>query len=654
VTDLLIFARIWHYASSISLAGSIAFLVLVAEPAFRAVRGSDGERATLRRDVLRLAWASLVLALLSGALWLFCIGSSMSGQPLAAVLSRDILATVLLRTQFGHDWLARLALAVVLAPTLLAAGRGDAPGRAARAVALIAAAAFLGAIAWAGHGGSTPGTAGDLHLAADILHLLAAGAWLGGLLPLGLLFAASMQKPALLGAVRSATRRFSTLGLASVATLLATGIVNSIMLVGSIPGLIGTPYGRLLLLKIACFLALVAVATVNREVLTPQLLAAANPLTVLRRLRRNTLIEIVLGFAVLTIVSVLGILPPAEHTQPIWPLPFRLVPEALPANGATLFACFMIALGLAVQVYAVLRRRGRWFTVPLGIGLVVGFAWHPIAGMLERAYPTTYFNSPVGDTASSVTSGALVFAANCALCHGADGRGDGPAAASLAIKPADLTQAHVLGHNPGDLYWWISNGRGGVMPGFARVLSEEKRWDVINFLRARAAAAQPAALMPMVMADLAPSAPDFAFEQNGRQGTLRQALTKSAVLLVLYRLPEAQSRLDQLAAAEARLAQAGLRLLALPVEARPRDGESGAALPDFAVTSDAATAAAYRLFEDRSTGDDCEFLVDRTAFLRARWCAGSEPLPDTAELLGALDDMAHMPLEQQAAHVHAH
>ncbi|HWI28231.1 MAG TPA: copper homeostasis membrane protein CopD [Stellaceae bacterium] len=649
--DLLILARIWHYAAAASLAGSIAFLVFIAEPAFHGVRGVNGGAVALRHNVLRLAWASLVIALLSGALWLVCVGSGMSGQPLAAAFSRDIITTVLLHTRFGHDWLVRLALAAVLAMALVAAGRGDSLGRNARAVALVASAVFLGAIAWSGHGGATPGWTGNLHLAADVLHLLAAGAWLGGLLPLAMLFALSLNEPSLLDAARRATRRFSLLGLVSVATLIATGIVNSVFLVGSIPGLLGTPYGRLLMLKIGCFFMLVALATVNREHLTPLLIDEAASTKTLRQLWRNTLFETVLGFAVLSIVGILGIVPPAEHTEPVWPLPFRLVPAALPANGVTLLCCAGVALGLAVLTYAALHRRGRLLGTVLGIGLVIGSAWHPIAAILRPAFPTTYFSSPVADNVGVLNQGALVFAANCAICHGADARGDGPAAASLPIKPPDLIR-HVPHHNPGDLYWWISNGRGGVMPSFAGMLSEEKRWDVIKFLRARAAAAQPNALLPQVTPNPAPAAPDFVFEQKGHQETLRHSLTRSALLLVLYRLPEAAARLQQLAAAEATLSQGGLRIVALPIDGAAREG--GAAQPDFLASSDPATLAAYRIFEGGGSPDDCEFLIDRDAYLRARFRADRAPPPDVAQLLGAAARMTRIKLAAQPAHVHVH
>lgn len=651
----LILARILHDGSVVSLAGSLAFLVFIAEPALRAARGIAAEAPVLRRAVLRIAWASFVLMLVSGALWLVFEAGSMSGRPLAAVFARDIVGTVLFRTQFGRDWLVRLALAVVLAPALFIAGQSGTAGRSARALALPVGAALLGALAWAGHAGATPGTEGDIHLAADVLHLLAAGAWLGGLLPLALLFQGSRGAPALLEVARRATRRFSWLGIASVGTLLASGIVNSVILVGTTPGLLGTTYGQFLLLKIGGFLAMVAVAAVNRQRLTPRLLAASTALPALRQLRRNALIETALGLAILSIVGVLGTLPPGEHTQPVWPLPFRLVPGALEADGETIFAGVMVALGGAALIHAALRRRGRRIGAALGIALIAGFGWHPVAAIMEPAYPTTYFAPAVAYTAASVSEGARVFATNCAACHGAGGRGDGPAAASLPIRPADLAEAHVLGHTPGDLYWWIGNGLGGVMPGFADVLADEQRWDVVNFVRARAAAAQPTALLPKVTPSPAPGAPDFAFEQQDRQDSLRQALTRAAVLLVFYRLPESAARLQQLAAAEAPLAKAGLRLLALPADAAPPDAEGTAKLPGFAATSDPATASAYRLFDGAAWRGDCEFLIDRAGYLRARWCAGDAvPPPDAASLRGELDRMAAMPLAQQAAHVHAH
>lgn len=107
----------------------------------------------------------------------------------------------------------------------------------------------------------------------------------------------------------AATRRFSTLGLLSVGTPLATGLFNTWMLAGSLHALLATTYGNLLLLKIALFIAIVAIAAVKRLRLAPRL----SNTDVVHRLDRNARIELTLGLAIIAIVSVLGVLPLAVH-----------------------------------------------------------------------------------------------------------------------------------------------------------------------------------------------------------------------------------------------------------------------------------------------------------------------------------------------------
>ena len=123
--------------------------------------------------------------------------------------------------------------------------------------------------------------------------------------------------------------RFSVLAAISVVLLLAGGLVNTWFLAGTVPALIGTEYGRLLLCKIAIFVTMVTFGAVNLLRMTPRLAPAAghrHPLVqaALGHLRRNALVEAGLGFGVLGIVAILGILPPGLHTEPGWPLPFRL------------------------------------------------------------------------------------------------------------------------------------------------------------------------------------------------------------------------------------------------------------------------------------------------------------------------------------------
>ena len=101
-------------------------------------------------------------------------------------------------------------------------------------------------------------------------------------------------------------------------------------------------------------------------------------------------------------------------------------------------------------------------------------AWTAPAGEQARKKPL-----PAG--AKSVEQGRRVAAANCATCHGADGKGKGVAAMALTPKPADWTSKRVQDETDGALYWKISTGRGAMPPW--RHLPEGDRWAVVLYLR---------------------------------------------------------------------------------------------------------------------------------------------------------------------------
>src|SRR5262249_61609537 len=137
------------------------------------------------------------------------------------------------------------------------------------------------------------------------------GTWLGGLPPLALLLAARPQKEPRWAAMTAiAVRRFSLLGVISVGALLASGIINSWYEVGTINNLFTTSYGRLVLIKIALFAAMVLLASVNRFYLTPRLATAGT----VRLLCHTSIAEIGLGFAAVAVVGFLGAMAPASHT----------------------------------------------------------------------------------------------------------------------------------------------------------------------------------------------------------------------------------------------------------------------------------------------------------------------------------------------------
>jgi putative copper export protein/mono/diheme cytochrome c family protein len=652
-------ARFLHYTAAILLTGVFAFECLIAGPALRLARAPPVNRVGLRWRLDGLAWASLVLAVLSGAAWLIAVAVGMSGKPLGVALSQGAEWVVLTRTRFGEDWQLRLVLAVLLGFCLLT--RRWSSG-AIGWTALLLAAGMLASLAWAGHGASTPGLAGDLHLAADFLHLLAAGLWLGTLPPLILFLAAERRTggPNWAAVAATATRRYSTMAITSVVALLAGGLVNTWFLAGTVPALVGTEYGRLLLAKIGLFVVMLMVAAVNLLRLTPRLARGGVPDIVRRtvaRLQSNAGIETVLGLGVVAIVSVLGTLPPGLHAEPQWPLPFRLDITALTV-GARIIAALLVLMVCGCAIAAVVTaaagryRQAASFALALALCLIV--AWFPLRPAIEPAYPTSFYAAAQPYDASSVTRGAGLYADNCAGCHGATGRGDGPAAASLPIHPADLTQPHLFEHSPGDLFWWVSHGMDeGVMPGFADALNPNQRWDVINFIRARGAGTMATRVGPDVTTEPAPEVPDFDFEAGGAQQTLRQTLETGPVLLVLLAPQAPLARLRELAAAQPQLSAAGLHVIAVSLGPAPETiSEEGLPLIVRVSPDVIATLALFRAADD---GGETELLLDRAGDIRARWTRttpGGLPPVDTVAMQA--EHVARIPAPGPAHGGHMH
>jgi len=310
VDGSLIVTRAIHFAATAVVAGSLIFRAVVAGPALRSAQLAT---TVVRSQILLTAWIALAIAAASGVIWLQLQAASMSGRSFGEAMAAEVLSTVLNETQFGLVSKIRFVLAIILVACLVY-------DRVAllRWLALFSALGFVASIAWTGHGGSTSGETGEVHVAADALHLCAAAAWIGGLVSLVLLLSATRRHQAMAwgSLARDAAQRFSTLGIVTVGTLLVTGIVNAWILVGSLQALLITEYGQLLMLKLVVFVSMLVFAAVNRFRLTPQLAVSSGNearLTALGQLTRNSVIEIALGLTIFAIVGALGTLHPAFH-----------------------------------------------------------------------------------------------------------------------------------------------------------------------------------------------------------------------------------------------------------------------------------------------------------------------------------------------------
>ena len=90
--------------------------------------------------------------------------------------------------------------------------------------------------------------------------------------------------------------------------------------------------------------------------------------------------------------------------------------------------------------------------------------------------------NPYGGNQIAAQKGGVLFQKLCWTCHGRTGLGDGPAGKNLNPQPKNFTLESIQGQSDGELFWKISNGKGMMLP-YKHSLSEEQRWQLVNFIR---------------------------------------------------------------------------------------------------------------------------------------------------------------------------
>ena len=217
----------------------------------------------------------------------------------------------MLETQFGRVWQVRLGL-IAIAFVLVASALAQVKARRALiAVLWLVSVVLLVSLALISHAAAA--TMQPFGVLGDMIHLCAAGLWIGGLAPLAIFLACVRASFSLSEMVPYVLPRFSTLSLCCVSVLVVSGISNSWLLIGSIYALFTTPYGQLLLFKLALFAILVGFGARNWFLVKAKLPKAAADPNLLGQLRRNVLCEACLGVTVVVIVASLGVTPPARH-----------------------------------------------------------------------------------------------------------------------------------------------------------------------------------------------------------------------------------------------------------------------------------------------------------------------------------------------------
>jgi mono/diheme cytochrome c family protein len=90
--------------------------------------------------------------------------------------------------------------------------------------------------------------------------------------------------------------------------------------------------------------------------------------------------------------------------------------------------------------------------------------------------------NPIPTDGNSIAAGKTVYAKECFSCHGVTGKGDGPAARALPKSPGDLSDPKMWEQTDGALFWKITTGK-VPMPYYEKLLTEEQRWNVVNYIR---------------------------------------------------------------------------------------------------------------------------------------------------------------------------
>lgn len=613
-----------------------------------------------------------------------CIFLAIAGQQKAVFESSWVI-----RLERGLPWLAGVILIGLLG--ILATTTGEATGMAANtwrpgvwlevvqqtrvgqmwATRALFALVLLGVILYIRHvyrvrwhyilcavAASLPLIAGSLvsHSAAEeisvvsilpyALHILLAGIWFGAL-PAFLLIIFSRREPGkpldLLST--ESLKKFSTIALPVMVIIMITGfIVADRMVEEDYHALVASSYGWLINIKLTLLAIILVIAYRARSKWLP-LFTQANDVEQIQnggqQLRKWVSVEFILAIIMVLFATILANTIPAKHAMvENWPYSFRFSIDATwNEPGVQLFFWSGVALLIMAASSVWLGIKNKWEVKKrVGIPVVLTIASFAITlpPLAVDAYPETYQSTPVPFDAISISNGSVLFSQNCTSCHGPQGKGNGVIAKTLNPPPADLlTEPHTARHTAGDFFHWLTYGIAETnMPGFSSNLSEEDRWDVVNYMHAMSRGYQARLLSPTVVPEKPSIAPPIFsyFAHDGSSGYLKDFRQKKNVMLTFFTWPQSQDRLQELKAYYDRLRELDTVILAVPMNDLDQQGimRIVADIPFPVVTEGAQEIRnSYILYRRTLTHPDIlgegvipehsEFLIDRFGYLRARW-----------------------------------
>ncbi len=480
------------------------------------------------------------------------------------------------------------------------------------------------------------------------LHLILAGVWFGAL-------------PAFLVLIYDAPRNdnkrrnnrgfetlkhFSSIALPVMLLIILTGIiVGNRIFDDHYAALIATPYGWLLSTKILLLGVILLIAARIRSYWLPLLTNDHQKISDAelgrKGIRKWVRIEFTLALILVLLATLITNTTPVKHVLiEHWPFPFRF---SIIATWNQPNVVMKVWIGIAILAIAAgalkLGQSLNWglkrqISIP-GILFILGLAI-ALPPLTIQAYPETYRRPLVPFDAISIANGSMLYTQHCIECHGSQGKGNGIKSRTLSTKLPDLlTEPHTAEHTPGDFYNWITYGMTNTdMPGYLDKLSDEERWDLVNYIHALARGYQARILTPEIIPNKAYAKPPvFSYVgHDGSSGVLQDFRENKTVLLVIFSWPQSKERMEQLKSIYAKLNGQKLAVLAVPSNELTMDelAQVTSELPFPVITQNTdEIVSSYSLSRRTLSHPDIigrgtsythmEFLIDRYGYLRARW-----------------------------------
>ncbi|WP_105582790.1 copper homeostasis membrane protein CopD [Cronobacter turicensis] len=281
-----------------------------------------GVKGVLKKSVSLFSVWSFYFMLISVGILLsltnmLLVAQSMSGVSDPGELTLHILQMVIGETTVGMSWVIRLA-ALILA--FASIGLRLRNVIVSRYVITLSGGVALCTVAWGGHAAMNEGWLYYMHLLSDIIHLLAAGAWVGALAAFTLLLLLpKIQKALYIRQLTDVFRGFARTGSVIVVSIVITAFINLLCIVDHpLHVLPRSDYGQLLLIKTGLFFCMIMLAAANRFRLVPRLekaLECGNYRRGIALMRSTIITEFILSILVLAVVALLGTLSPVDGME---------------------------------------------------------------------------------------------------------------------------------------------------------------------------------------------------------------------------------------------------------------------------------------------------------------------------------------------------